>query len=275
MECRDTGEFAHRELTQYEQLETFNDEVVNEVHGNEEYVHLKSVEDEFHYMESTMPPKEGPSESEREREGKFAEELPDGEGGPEGREGGPRYYYDPNEVPPEGGGGDGGSVCYDHLNEQEEGVHGEGGGGGYDDSELHYSASNPPTAMRGGERGGERGGGGSAKDRSYLFEPASPELQRPVGNNGERQEGERVVMMGDMDVSEIAGNGGIGGMGLGTETDDGRDSARRELNFSFESYQQDQDRMKDIQQKVDEVSIMMLFVLCFVDSSLSLSRSWM
>lgn len=27
MECRETGEFAHRETTQYEQTETFNDEV--------------------------------------------------------------------------------------------------------------------------------------------------------------------------------------------------------------------------------------------------------
>ena len=38
MECRETGEFAHRETTQYEQLETFNDEVVNEESGKEEYV---------------------------------------------------------------------------------------------------------------------------------------------------------------------------------------------------------------------------------------------
>ncbi len=58
MECRETGEFAHRELTEFEQLETFNDELVNAVRGNEEYVHLKSLEDEFHYMESNMPPKE-------------------------------------------------------------------------------------------------------------------------------------------------------------------------------------------------------------------------
>ena len=49
MECRETGEFAHRETTQYEQLETFNDEVVVEEHGTEEYVHLKSLEDEGNY----------------------------------------------------------------------------------------------------------------------------------------------------------------------------------------------------------------------------------
>mmetsp|Transcript_21437 Transcript_21437/g.31058 ORF Transcript_21437/g.31058 Transcript_21437/m.31058 type:complete len:520 (+) Transcript_21437:166-1725(+) len=60
MECRETGEFAHRETTDYEQLETFNNEVVTEICGNEEYVHLKSKEDEFEYMESNMPKKEAP-----------------------------------------------------------------------------------------------------------------------------------------------------------------------------------------------------------------------
>lgn len=59
MECKDTGEFAHRETTNYEQVETFNDEVVAEQHGVEEYVHLKSQEDEFEYMESNMPKKDG------------------------------------------------------------------------------------------------------------------------------------------------------------------------------------------------------------------------
>lgn len=58
MECKETGQFAHRETTQYEQLETFNEEVVAETKGAEEYVHLKSLENEYHYMESTMPNKE-------------------------------------------------------------------------------------------------------------------------------------------------------------------------------------------------------------------------
>ena len=31
MECRETGEFAHRETTRYEQMETFNEEVVAEL----------------------------------------------------------------------------------------------------------------------------------------------------------------------------------------------------------------------------------------------------
>ncbi|KAJ1434185.1 hypothetical protein B484DRAFT_394164, partial [Ochromonadaceae sp. CCMP2298] len=64
MECKETGEFAHRETTMFEQLETFNEEVVSEVQGQEEYVHLKSLEDEFHYMESTMPKKEAEEEGE-------------------------------------------------------------------------------------------------------------------------------------------------------------------------------------------------------------------
>lgn len=75
MESRETGEFAHRETTVYEQRETFNDEVVGEQHGVEEYVHLKSLEDEFEYMESTMPKKQGAG----------------GEGGPEGEGGDPGY----------------------------------------------------------------------------------------------------------------------------------------------------------------------------------------
>ena len=62
MESRETGEFAHRETTVYEQRETFNDEVVGEQHGVEEYVHLKSKDDEFEYMESTMPKKGAPKE---------------------------------------------------------------------------------------------------------------------------------------------------------------------------------------------------------------------
>lgn len=65
MECRETGEFAHKELTEYEQVETFNEDLVNEVRGHEEYVHLKSLEDEFHYMDSTMPPKADPADRDK------------------------------------------------------------------------------------------------------------------------------------------------------------------------------------------------------------------
>ena len=83
------------------------DQVVNETEGAEEYVHLKSLEDEFHYMESTMPKKEGgegggsPGRPHHYGEGEEEHPLEDGDcqgGGEEGREGAsgrdPRYYYD-------------------------------------------------------------------------------------------------------------------------------------------------------------------------------------
>ncbi|CAM9977576.1 unnamed protein product, partial [Ectocarpus fasciculatus] len=62
MECRETGEFAHRETTKYEQQETFNDEIVAEEKGTEEYVHLKSQDDEIEFMESNMPRRGRPEE---------------------------------------------------------------------------------------------------------------------------------------------------------------------------------------------------------------------
>merc|ERR1711871_1664536 len=55
MECKETGEFAHRETTNHELLEKFNDEIVTHDTGKEEYVHLKSVDDEIEYMDSNMP----------------------------------------------------------------------------------------------------------------------------------------------------------------------------------------------------------------------------
>ena len=51
MECKETGEFAHRETTEFKQKETFNKEVVSEQGGMEEYVHLKSLDDEIEFME--------------------------------------------------------------------------------------------------------------------------------------------------------------------------------------------------------------------------------
>ena len=56
MECKETGEFAHRETSEYEQLETFNGQAVAENRGNEEYYHLKSAEDEVEFMESNNMP---------------------------------------------------------------------------------------------------------------------------------------------------------------------------------------------------------------------------
>lgn len=67
--------------------------MVNEQHGAEEYVHLKSLEDEIHFMDSTMPPKEHeqqdsdhpsePPQSSQHHEGDEGDELPpvDGEVG--------------------------------------------------------------------------------------------------------------------------------------------------------------------------------------------------
>jgi len=89
MECKETGQFAHRETTQYEQLETFNAEVVAETKGAEEYVHLKSLEDEYHYMESTMPNKEGDPRGEGGEDGQQQQQQHDGEGEGEGMYGEP------------------------------------------------------------------------------------------------------------------------------------------------------------------------------------------
>jgi terminal uridylyltransferase len=51
------GEFAHREITHFEQLEQLNDEVVHHDQGKEEFFHLKSLHDEISHFESSMPPK--------------------------------------------------------------------------------------------------------------------------------------------------------------------------------------------------------------------------
>eukprot|EP01031_Cornospumella_fuschlensis_P033787 gene33787-40885_t len=71
------GDFAHRETTQYHNLETFNGEVVGEIKGTEEYVHLKNGEDEFTYVDSTMPPREPPGG--REGGGRSDKDEPHGE----------------------------------------------------------------------------------------------------------------------------------------------------------------------------------------------------
>ncbi|RHZ06206.1 hypothetical protein DYB26_000542 [Aphanomyces astaci] len=50
-----TGEFAHREITYFEQSEELNKEIVHLDTGKEEFVHLKSKDDEISHFESTMP----------------------------------------------------------------------------------------------------------------------------------------------------------------------------------------------------------------------------
>ncbi|GAB9467733.1 hypothetical protein Gpo141_00005069 [Globisporangium polare] len=49
------GEFAHREITHFEQTEQLNDEIVHHEHGREEFVHLKSEHDEISRFESSIP----------------------------------------------------------------------------------------------------------------------------------------------------------------------------------------------------------------------------
>jgi len=66
MESRDTGVFAHRETTLYDQTETFNSQVVGETHGVEEYVHMRSEDDEYEYMDSNMPEGKGRNGGEQE-----------------------------------------------------------------------------------------------------------------------------------------------------------------------------------------------------------------
>lgn len=157
MECRETGEFAHREITQYEQLETFNEEVVNVVRGNEEYVHLKSMEDEFHFMDSNMPPKE---RDERELEEEEARRAMEGEEGAH-----PQYYYDPNEEPDPNDPNDPRndpdhraetSSYHGHYEDQPEGE----GETPYSRYKLDPEYTKDPIG---------------AKDRSYLFEQTSPD----------------------------------------------------------------------------------------------------
>ena len=96
MECRETGEFAHRETTQYEQMESFNEEVVAEVRGAEEYVHLKSLDDEFHYMESTMP-KKGANTAEAHEDGPSESEAKKSDVGDDEQEYGERVFVGPDQ----------------------------------------------------------------------------------------------------------------------------------------------------------------------------------
>lgn len=58
------GEFAHREITHFEQTEQLNDEIVHHEHGREEFVHLKSEHDEISRFESSIPTGSGASRPE-------------------------------------------------------------------------------------------------------------------------------------------------------------------------------------------------------------------
>jgi hypothetical protein len=67
--------FRHRESSQYEQLETFNGEIVAQEVGNEEYLHLKSKDDEYEHLESNMPKKPAPPSSPNPRGDDMAAEV--------------------------------------------------------------------------------------------------------------------------------------------------------------------------------------------------------
>ncbi|KAF0697269.1 Aste57867_12041 [Aphanomyces stellatus] len=60
-----TGEFAHREITHFEQSEELNKEIVHLDSGKEEFVHLKSKEDEISHFESSMPQSRQPEACEQ------------------------------------------------------------------------------------------------------------------------------------------------------------------------------------------------------------------
>jgi hypothetical protein len=54
IECKD-GLFAHREYTQQEQTEELDGELVTLIRATEEYIHLKSNDDEFEYLHTDIP----------------------------------------------------------------------------------------------------------------------------------------------------------------------------------------------------------------------------
>ena len=56
MECKQTGEFSHRESSRYAAIETFNNETVSEEIGDELYTHLKSTNNEMETYVNNMPP---------------------------------------------------------------------------------------------------------------------------------------------------------------------------------------------------------------------------
>ena len=55
IECKDSGEFAHREFSQQEQTEELDKEMVTFIRASQEYVNLKSHSDEYEYTHSEIP----------------------------------------------------------------------------------------------------------------------------------------------------------------------------------------------------------------------------
>uniref|UniRef100_K3X2Z2 Uncharacterized protein n=1 Tax=Globisporangium ultimum (strain ATCC 200006 / CBS 805.95 / DAOM BR144) TaxID=431595 RepID=K3X2Z2_GLOUD len=99
------GEFAHREITHFEQIEQLNDEIVHHEHGREEFVHLKSEHDEISRFESSIPTGSGaarPEECEQPPPSPTIKRDPSVVGGDDGC-GDERHGFDEN--------GDGGADC--------------------------------------------------------------------------------------------------------------------------------------------------------------------
>eukprot|EP01041_Mallomonas_annulata_P007987 gene7987-16342_t len=164
MECRETGEFAHRETSTYEQTELFNNEVVAEEQGTEEYVHLKSLQDEFEYMDSTMPrknPVPPPDTTTTDPDTDTdpdSNPIPDQQQRDHDNDGNIDYDEEHHHHQQQTHDGD----DNDHDNDNEHGYQGQGkgttstgsntkGGGG--------KTRGTPRPMSGGGRGGGRGGG--------------------------------------------------------------------------------------------------------------------
>jgi hypothetical protein len=154
---------------------------VHEQTGKEEYVHLKSIEDEFEYMESNMPKKEAPPEPEEEER---PEELesPDGRRGAapfvdvdgDERGGGSYVEADDGHVPSSRGlGGNNGSKPSFYADAE-----GEDGGASPGSGMWHSMGGNgwvPPPSSEDAQHG---------QAFSYSEEESSPpfaKYQEPAG----------------------------------------------------------------------------------------------
>ncbi len=58
IESKISGEYAHREFTQQEQTEQMDNEMSTFIRATEEYIHLKSKDDEYEYLHSEVPPQD-------------------------------------------------------------------------------------------------------------------------------------------------------------------------------------------------------------------------
>jgi len=198
MECRETGEFAHRETTLYEQKETFNDEIVNEQFGTEEYVHMKSQEDEYEFRDSNMPPRGGgPPES--------APMSPEGHGHGHGGEGdGEHNTGGAGRTPKTSPGGDG----IAHKN------------GDYDsDGESIRATATDTYTDTGGEPRQQQHPGGSFSPEGYGRHRqqsggfreelgSDPELQRELSHSGDEED--LHAFHPDIDAGADGAGGGVG-----------------------------------------------------------------